>query len=371
MKNHLLVLISIFLISCSNSDNDLKILLPTVSELDFSIEEYAKKSTVIGSINLQSDAKNYELSIKSQNPLNSFSINQDNGTILVNNVDAFDYDLNKIITGVINIKLNNEEKDININVNLLDDYRVYNKSITINNQSALDNFALNKYDEVNGDIVLSGSLISNLDKLYSLKSSYNIWIDNTEIRNLEGLRNLKTINQSPSAPANSFTGINIYGNNNLENVNGLRNLEYSGILTIELNGKLINLKGLETLKHCKVLNISTNESLTNIDGLNSLNEDMVQIDIFRNKNLININSLSNISSISNLFSVSNNEALKSINLPLLRSLGSLTIFSNKNLNDFCNLTAFFKENPNFTNYSISENAYNPTGQNIIEGNCSN
>ncbi len=139
-------------------------------------------------------------------------------------------------------------------------------------------------------------------------------IDNPQIINIDPLSNITTpllnltINNSPS----------------LTNLEGLRNIESFG--SVQLQG------------------ISSLETLNVLSG-KSINE----ILLVGNDALINLDGLDGFVNQSNFF----------------------TISGNTNLTDFCSLVDPFQNlmQP-IPNYNVQNNAYNPTQQDIIDGNCS-
>lgn len=100
----------------------------------------------------------------------------------------------------------------------------------------------------------------------------------------------------------------------------------------------------------------------------------------------NITIVDNVTSLASLTTLRNVEGdilIQDTNLTTLNGLenlisitGDLSIVSNsnqgqpiQNINDFCALQNLFS-NGNFTTVDISGNSFNPTVQDIIDGNCS-
>ena len=130
----------------------------------------------------------------------------------------------------------------------------------------------------------------------------------------------------------------------------MSNLNFSSL--IEAKYMIIsNNKGLEninfgSLKTCTNLDLSYNNYLLNIDSLSSL-ETCSNIDITDNPRLENLNGLVNLKQVE----------------------GTIRIVRNNSLRNFCGLTLLASLYP--TEFVIVNNYYNPTKDDIKNGNCSN
>jgi hypothetical protein len=258
----------------------------------------------------------------------------------------------------------------------------------------------------------------NIDGLSNVTSPiYKIRITNHSLlQNLDGLSGLVSMD------ANYAGSLMIFNNASLENIDGLLGITRwsRGGIRIKLNPLLTNLDGLSNINEIEVVDISieSNNSLSNIDGLSNFafredtnfgirnNPLLNNIDVFSNVTSLggfymeespgieNLNALSNLSSLGSLI-IEENESLNSISdLANLDSLGSLYIRGNsslQNLNglenlstidlsflvrnnnlllDFCAITTLIVGGGLNGEYIVSNNAYNPTQQDIIDGNCS-
>ena len=240
--------------------------------------------------------------------------------------------------------------------------KVYNgTSIYLNNQQEVDAFASNSYTTVNTNIYIQGSEINNLEGLEDLVIIYGeLYIRQTNLVSLEGLNNLKfcatTVQIESNANLNTLNGLNklkkcihfnIIDNSSLINLQGLDDLEiltFPGDLRIENNQNLENLSGLNSFKTIwdGSLYIMYNPKLNSIQGLSNLNFIRNYIYVVGNPLLTSLNGLENIISIESLF-IQNNSNLLNINgLNNLETIKSaLFIENNYNLNtinDFQNLT---------------------------------
>jgi len=192
--------------------------------------------------------------------------------------------------------------------------------------------------------------IVSLAPLISLTSVRGIVIvsGNERLPNLEGLNNLVTI--QGEGRSGSATDKSIFEGSSLNNIDALSSL------------KTVN-KGL--------IISGFNNNINSIDGLSSL-ETVGRLDI-RRTNMTNLDPLMNLNSVNKLVISQNNlltniDGLSNINSPI----GTISFGGNDLLNDFCGIRHVFLEygliDENY--YLVSGNAYNPSQQGIIDGNCS-
>ncbi|MGJ8666104.1 MAG: hypothetical protein ACSHW7_07050 [Patiriisocius sp.] len=265
--------------------------------------------------------------------------------------------------------------------------------------------------------------IENIDGLINITSPVTrIRVSfNPNIQNIDGLSNLSASEDI------AVSSIEIYQNAVLQNINGLSGIQkwLEGQITITENPLLTNINGLENLIDVSstTIYIGENIQLENIDRLSSIeNSAFSSFYIINNPLLQNINGLSNLSSplfnldISGIPNLTNLDALNSIpviyNLNIINNIsltsiealsnteianenGSLYIWSNDsllslnglenlstgivefsirandNLEDFCAVLNTFQDiTQPIPTYTVDSNAYNPTQQDIIDGNCS-
>ena len=223
---------------------------------------------------------------------------------------------------------------------------VYSGDLIFSIQSEIDNFS-NCFTEIDGTLTIgaSGSDITSLLPLNNLHTIQGDLVikSNDMLTSLNGLSNISTINSEL---------LIIEFNQNLENIDdlsGLGNIFY-GNIQIRANDNLTSLRGLETL-------------FQNQNNLNNIN-------ISGNDALISLN-MESITDC-NVISINNNDSLVSLqSLENLLSNTSMNITNNDFLNNLCALQNLFV-NGNYVEdfVSITGNQFNPTIQNIIDGNCS-
>ena len=299
----------------------------------------------------------------------------------INSINGFlriiDNDVLNDITALINIQ--NEVEEL---------YIVYN-----NNLQTID--GLNNIVSVSTNLLIQANdSLENVDGLNNLTTvgeQFSITA-NYSLLNLDGFSHLTSVG------ANSESAFMVANNFSLTNIDGLNNL------TTLPNGfdindcpSLTNLDGFSNVTNCNGINISDCPALTNINGLNNITSTIFGLHIENNDLLVNLDPLINISPsvVSNL-SILKNDSL--INIDVLESITSVTeqlfiwqnsslvnldglyninyvgydlyVTLNSTLSDLCGLQTLLNNNGLEGNYNVGGNAYNPSQQDIIDGNCS-
>lgn len=246
----------------------------------------------------------------------------------------------------------------------------------------------NLEDILAGVSIKDNPVLSNLEGLSNLKNiGSSLFLNkNYSIPNLDWLSNLTSIDH----------GLSIGFSPLITSLNGLSNLIYLGDhLSLTHNDSLNDLSGLQNLTATLGrLSITENNSLTTLDGLQNLTF-TTSLLIYGNNALTDLSPLLNTTSLSGGFEISQNDSLTdlnflnnltnlgssslilhNINLESLNGLSNLTeaglyfyVRNNDRLTDFCELQHAFTVGGN-TSFDASGNLYNPTKQDIIDGNCS-
>jgi surface protein len=255
--------------------------------------------------------------------------------------------------------------------------------------SLLDLNGLSSLIEIQGsiDILYNESLISinALSNITNLPYGGIRIEGNSSLQRLNGLHNLTSVFDNISISGNNlledFSALSnvsefgnyliIENNNSLTSLVGLENLIFNSSKTVRIlnNNLLQSLNGLEGLKTLDHLDIEENSSLTNLIGLSGLSIAR-NINIEDNNSLINLNGLSSLTTVSGYIGISDNELLENINsLDMLQNIDFFNCIDNKILSNFCGIRPLLLTG-NINNFNVENNAYNPTQQDIIDGNCS-
>ena len=244
------------------------------------------------------------------------------------------------------------------------------------------------------ELIIVGSIkINSNPQLTSLKGFENITevstlsINNNDILpNMEGLENLTHINKVLSigycnlftnlnelqnVSSNTITEIYITYNNALQSMAALSNFQAAERIIISNNPSLVNLQGLENMQSANEIYIYENASITDLSGLNNLTT-ANYLSIGDNPNLSSITGLENLNTILSSFFIQKNPLLTNMDsLNNLDIIGNdLNITENMSLTNLCGLQTVVENNGPGGPYNVYGNGYNPTRQDILDGNCS-
>lgn len=258
----------------------------------------------------------------------------------------------------------------------------------------------------------------NVNGLDAIQTIHELNISqNEKLLKIDGLKNLTTvtndiyINNNFSLNSiiglsnlNSIADLTISGTNGLTNLKGLENVRYIRTLELFRNDGLISIEGLNNLEECSAgvyitnnnalidftyfsnlnsvhgLYIDGNMQLKDLSGLENLVQVKRDIVILRNENLESLNGINNIGfsggtprlykiAISNNDKITNLDALENVTL----EDGRLYVALNPELVNLCGLTKLIKKIDSeglSTTTTIEDNKFNPTFQDILDGNCS-
>jgi hypothetical protein len=260
--------------------------------------------------------------------------------------------------------------------------RIYEGDYKINSDRDFNEFIAGNYTKITGTLEIENITATDLTGLESLTivEGYLYIRYNDNIINLKGLENLIKVN--------TFLVIN--SNSSLINLQGIEKLTDTDIL-INGNTSLTSLKGLENIEITDEFakefsfTIANSNLLTDITALSHLEEFLTLI--IANTALQNLSGLESLKKISSLV-VSNNNLLNNLNgLENLSELRTIEIEDNVNLINFCSLNTLMISNIDDTetivtetinnitytytvsDFEILENNYNPTKQDLLNGNC--
>jgi len=298
---------------------------------------------------------------------------------------------------------------------------IYEGDIILTSQKAVDSLGFFNYTQIIGKLYIGGTFsdrnisIKNIDKLGTLKAVNELHVVyNNELSNIDGLSNLTLVDDLKISYNMSLTNIDglkslaslndgkieILANTSLVSLYGLSNLEYIGDLSI-IGNAIANLNGLNNLTSAGILYVDNNEHLTDLLGLNSLDK-VNYLHIYGNDLLLNLEGLNNLSMVGERglwirqnFALNNLSGLEKLS----RIKGNLSIFENydlksllgldnlisiegnlsiayntleslEGLTNFCSLQTLINTNGIVGDYNIWDNVYNPSQEDIRNGDCS-
>lgn len=235
--------------------------------------------------------------------------------------------------------------------------------------------------------------LNGLQNIVSLTESGLLMISNNELlESLDGLDNLPSFIGSINISENDnlisinqldnithANSIYVADNPAMENLIGLQNIEFVSVISIISNSSLVNLIGIPSFdaiasietSALRRVTISYNDGLQSLEGIGGINLDG-KLDISHNVNLSTISHLIDLTR-TDRFDLRDNDLLSSLigleNLVLVD--GPFQIFGNSILSDYCALTNLAVDGTINGPFSASQCAYNPSIEDIADGNCSN
>lgn len=292
--------------------------------------------------------------------------------------------------------------------------KIHNGYVLLTTQAEVDNFGAQRYNIINGALEIKtryGPMtdITDLSPLRDLQEVKDyLLISDSSLETLQGLNNLKRVG--------GYLGISY--NQKLKSLEGLEGLHtIIGILSIYTNPELVDLAPLESVESIGEIRIGANEKLRNIrlllnasyvdhiyiydnpslevvEGFEKLKNIKYDLEIYKNPNLISIPKFEELISVSYGLYINRNNKLKNIDFPKLESitygleiianpmLTELTgfnnlssvdhhfyIWNNERLTNFCGLIPYVTHSEKGEFFIISGNAYNPSYEEIKDGNC--
>jgi IPT/TIG domain len=351
-KIYLIALLSL-LVNCSNDDSEM--ILPSIDSISTSIANVGDIITIKG--------QNF-------NPNETYIVkfNELEGTITETKETFIKVEIPEKSTSG-NITLKYSEGIINVGNITIEN--IFSGNITLLTQNEVDEFGSNNYTKIIGELEI-GDWTNPSESVINLVS----------LRYLTSITgNFHIINLSNLSTLNGLDGLNYIGNHfrvqdlaKLTNLQGLEALEnIGGDFVIQNDDSLLNLNGITSVTSIGGhFLIFTNDKLNNIEGLVNLKSISKDFMIESNYKLTNFNGLSNLTTINGQLDIYDHSLLSNIDgLNGLTSIGSLLIQKNDLLSNYCSLRNLISNNDLIGEYSVSENLFNPTKQDIIDGNCSN
>ena len=174
---------------------------------------------------------------------------------------------------------------------------------------------------------------------------------------------------SPLANIRHIGSFRIEKTHELTSLAGLTSLDSISSISIRFNDKLNNISDLQNVRSLTSVSLVRNPQLVNLSGIGG-QEDFAELSILSMPitNLGTLPALAN--SLEDVF-IEGNDNLVSLNgLSISRISGELRIVDNVVLSDFCALTPLIQGGGFTAEYFVIANAFNPTLQDIIDGNCS-
>lgn len=266
-----------------------------------------------------------------------------------------------------------------------------NKDITISFNESLENLTgLEAITAVGGSFLVSNN--QNIKEINALSNLQEIGAvlqiaSNPELIHINGLSSLISVgnaivmfsNNSLTSLGNAFENLERASNISLsygafESIDGFNNLTSADYIDVQNNLQLLSISGFENLPNCKYFTIGNNENLQSINGFFNLNS-VEEFTLLQPSTIsdppISITAFSNLNTIVNNLLIS---GLANTDINFISNLeivgDQLNITYNENLNNLCGLNTLVFNDGLGGEFNVFNNLYNPTQQDILNGNCS-
>ena len=352
MKKILSLILLILFVSCSKEDttNQTEFLFYIINDQD-DVDQF-KATKIYG--NLEIDGEGIQ-------NLSRLSTLTSVGAIVIENTQLTD------LQGLHNLQYLTGKVHLENNPILEDVSALSNISTQIITLELIKNPSLNDITGLNiaetaDRIRIENMPIQNLDVFTNIKYVNDLILrELQQLNSIEGLIGLENINDY----------LMLEGISRLNSLNGFNNIQS---LDIDLNFVDLHIddfQGFNGLTSCKSINISNMSELQTLNGFDNL--ELVS-------GPINISDCSQIDSFDGFPVLTSAGGLTINNLYSLLTLGDLSnlttieddllIIENNFLTDLCGIQSLIINEGLGGSYDVYNNAFNPTQQEIIEGNCS-
>jgi hypothetical protein len=232
--------------------------------------------------------------------------------------------------------------------------------------------------------VIENNALTDLTGLNIAEQADVLHIERMPVVNMDNFTNIKIINTIRFRylhQLNSVEGLigleSIENQLRLEGLSQLNSLEgFNNIQSLDIDLNFVNLhlddfQGFDGLTTCRSINISNMSDLQTLSGFDSLEYVSGVINLSDCSGIVNFDGFPSLISTGGL-TINNLYALSDFgNLSQLTSIeNDLIIVENNSLTDFCDLQTLMMNDGLGGDYVVFNNAYNPTQQDIIDGNCS-
>ncbi|QHI35705.1 hypothetical protein IMCC3317_10520 [Kordia antarctica] len=340
--------------------------------------------------------------------------------LLSTTIQLFDFDTSQWAI-LDNVPLNSSNYNIGTLSTCQDSGGIYNGDVTLLTQADVANFGALSFTTIAGDLNIGqGAIYSNqtytltditdlspLATVTTVEGSLRI-TGNENLQSIQDLNNITYVGEIVTVIRNdaltSLTGFNtsiviegsqliISGNPTITSLAGLEFLTSINNLNIIANDGLTSLQGIQNITTILSLIIRNNNALSSLNELSNVSS-LNHLYIFDNDALTTLTGLEQITEIVYLYIINNDallnlnglENLQTILTPGTGGIASIAIGKtqddspntfingpNPNLVDFCALQNLYVNGNGNTGSIltiIDNNGYNPSVQDIIDGNCS-
>jgi hypothetical protein len=281
------------------------------------------------------------------------------------------------LQGLANLVSNNENLVLTVtnnsqlvNLNGLGNFEILHDFFLTENPILNDTSGLTNLQRVRFQffITFNNSLVNIT--LPSIQRVRSFHIENNDL--LQSVSGLSTLQEIDAV-------LYLLGNPVLQNFNGFNALDYIPELIISDCDAITSVQGFDSLARIGTLTVTDNENLVSFSDFSSLVR-FENISISRNPSLQSFDGFQNVTFTDNFTTrheiiITDNNAIQNLNefSNYTFEWGKIFIDSNTSLSDFCGLQLLFTNIVQFegSNNYATNNAYNPSVDQVINGPCSN
>lgn len=250
---------------------------------------------------------------------------------------------------------------------------VFNGDVNLLTQAELETFGLNNYTEITGDLNIGDpnfiTDINDLQYLSSLEKVGSLSISVDDLTSFNGLNNLTEVNGNFYVRSVNNNMLNFNGLNNLSTVNGNITITRSYFTDLTGLNNLDTISGNLEMSSCYALSSFLGFQAATIGG---------DFRVINCNFILDLSGVESLTSINGDLIIQDNDDLTTLNgLQNLSTVGSITIGDvsqsgwnapNQSLSDLCDIRDLVV-NGSFTQFSVSNNLYNPSVNDMLINNC--
>ncbi len=416
------IALAVFLGSCSNDDdsgaNTNDGITLSVEDQTITINENPEEGAILTQIQAQSNLDEFAYELEHVTIEDAIVLDRDTGEVIVNDASLFNFELHQEMRFNIRVSVQQriERAVLTIRITNLDPEGEFRGYVDLTSQERVDFFGSNNYQSISRNLTIGGPVpdgetpITTLLPLQALtRVGGHLTIENAdELPNLNGLEGLEFVEDNlvieNNDVLNDLTQLSnltvaddfiIKRNHNFVHLQGPENLSVGRTLQITECSGLLSIQGFAGNAQIEGLTIDLNAFLTNIDAFGNLETLSGELQIINNPNLMDLDFLENLRQVGSHASIHKNPMATSIVLPSLESVqgdfsiasnlavtsiigleglthvgGNFQVVNNSNFGDFCVFTNLIENEGIQQNYIVSGNSFNPSQQDILDGNCS-
>lgn len=361
------LIVCVMVVSCSKDEvrpNEANNNISLGETLFFELDENPANGMEMGVIPAIDSSMSLTYGLTLPDPIGALEVDLQSGVIRVLDSVLFNFEARDIIraTGIVSDGDHSVNHPIEIEIRDLYERYSYIGSIRLTTQEEVNDFGEENHWGVSGTFTLNSSSrdpIVDLTPLSQIQAVGTLSLLNIHQRSIE-LNRLEWVEND----------LKITGCNDLLELGNLNIPHIGGSLIIRQNQDLRSLAGMGIDYLGGDLIVTDNDRLESLEGIV---QDRIEGDlqIARNRGMFEISGLEDLNYVGGDFRIANMLYLEDLNgLDALATIaGGLSIQDNSQLHDYCALNELIQSNGLEGSYLVSGNEYNPSIQQLLDGDC--